>query len=403
MKKKLVSILLCVALMASGCGGNNSAPAEEPAAAPEAAENAEPEAEAPETSEQTEEETAPAQSTEADGESETAKVNPEGEKYRIALSNSYMGNDWRQQMERIVEYVAEQEPYASRCELTIVNCDNTPEAQAASIDALVQEGYDAILVDPSSETALNQAMKRATDAGILVVIFDQPASEESAYEITIDAVKAYRVMAKWLAEAVGGTGNAVVDQGLPGAAVSEQEYNAAVEIFDQYEGINVVSDFISNYAEADGEASLASVIAANSDIDIVVTQGFMTSVTNAFNKAGIEKIPASCGGGYNGNLLTCLENDCDGIIHVYIPGISAIALNYAIRILDGETMEKDIVIDPAYVATRNDLDMGEFSDVVIDVAEDGVNCFSDQPSSLQWPCISSNFGLDIPMSVVLGE
>ena len=216
MKKKLVSILLCVALMASGCGGDNSGSSEEPAAAPETEESAEPETEAPDASEQAEENTAPAQSTEADGESETAKVNPEGEKYRIALSNSYMGNDWRQQMERIVEYVAKQEPYASRCELTIVNCDNTPEAQAASIDALVQEGYDAILVDPSSETALNQAMKRATDAGILVVIFDQPASEESAYEITIDAVKAYRVMAKWLAEAVGGTGNAVVDQGLPG-------------------------------------------------------------------------------------------------------------------------------------------------------------------------------------------
>lgn len=383
MKKKMISVLLSVTMMASTLTAMTSM--------------------AEETTEVSTESTAEATAQSEVGDTETAKINPEGEKYKIALSNSYMGNDWRQQMERIVEYVAQQEPYASRCELTIVNCDNTPEAQAASIDALVQEGYDAILVDPSSETALNQAMKRATDAGILVVVFDQPASEESVYEVTIDSEKAYQVMAKWLAEVVGGEGNAVVDQGLPGAAVSELEYNAAIEIFDQYEGITVVSDFISNYAEADGQASLSSVIAANSDIDIVVTQGYMTSVTNAFNQAGIEDIPASCGGGYNGNLLTCLENDCEGIIHVYIPGISAIALNYAIRILDGEEMDMDIVIDPAYVATRNDLDMGEFSDVVIDVAEEGVNCFADQPASLQWPCITSNFGLDIPMEVVLGE
>lgn len=289
----------------------------------------------------------------------TSQVKKDGDKYKIALSNSYMSNDWRQQMERIVEYTAEQEPYKSRCELTIVNCENSPE--------------------------------------------DQPASEESANHITIDAVKAYKVMAKWLAEAVGGKGNVVLDQGLPGAAVSEQEYNAAKEIFDSYPDMKVVSDFINNYAEADGEAALSSVIAANSDIDVVVTQGYMTSVTNAFKKAGIEDIPASCGGGYNGNLLTCLENDSQGIIHVYIPGISAIALNYAIRILDGEEIDKNISIDPAYVATSNEYDMGEFSDVRIEVAEDGVNCFSDQPDNLQWPVVPSNFGVEIPMDVVLGK
>lgn len=379
MKKRLVSILLCAALigtMLAGCQSNQ------------------------ETSSDSKKEEASKVDSDEDM---TSQVKKDGDKYKIALSNSYMGNDWRQQMERIVEYTAEQEPYKSRCELTIVNCENSPEDQAASIDALVKEGYDAILVDPASETALNQALKRATDAGIEVILFDQPASEESAYHITIDAVKAYKVMAKWLAEAVGGKGNVVLDQGLPGAAVSEQEYNAAKEIFDSYPDMKVVSDFISNYAEADGEAALSSVIAANSDIDVVVTQGYMTSVTNAFKKAGIEDIPASCGGGYNGNLLTCLENDSQGIIHVYIPGISAIALNYAIRILDGEEIDKNISIDPAYVATSNEYDMGEFSDVTIEVAEDGVNCFSDQPDNLQWPVVPSNFGVDIPMDVVLGK
>ena len=82
----------------------------------------------------------------ADEDSDTAKINPEGKKYKIALSNSYMGNDWRQQMEAIAEYVASQEPYASRCELTIVNSENDAESQSASIDAMAAQGYDCILV-----------------------------------------------------------------------------------------------------------------------------------------------------------------------------------------------------------------------------------------------------------------
>lgn len=126
MKKKLVSILLCAALvgtMLMGCQSNQ------------------------ETSSDSGKEEAAKVDTSEDM---TSLVKKEGKKYKIALSNSYMGNDWRQQMERIVEYTAEQEPYKSRCELKIVNCENSPEDQAASIDALVKEGYDAILVDPAS-------------------------------------------------------------------------------------------------------------------------------------------------------------------------------------------------------------------------------------------------------------
>ena len=75
-------------------------------------------------------------------------------------------------MEAIAEYVASQEPYASRCELTIVNSENDAESQSASIDAMAAQGYDCILVDPASETGVNQAIQRACDAGIKVVVFD---------------------------------------------------------------------------------------------------------------------------------------------------------------------------------------------------------------------------------------
>ena len=88
-------------------------------------------------------------------------------KYKIALSNSYMGEttgDSRWKLSQ--EYVASQEPYASRCELTIVNSENDAESQSASIDAMAAQGYDCILVDPASETGVNQAIQRACDAGI---------------------------------------------------------------------------------------------------------------------------------------------------------------------------------------------------------------------------------------------
>lgn len=402
MKKKILSIILSVSLVASmlvGCGSKTEtatetattptvAPTQAAAAATEDAATVEPTA-------------APAATA---GDTDTAKINPTGTKYKIALSNSYMGNDWRQQMERIAEYVASQEPYASRCELTIVNCENDAESQAASIDALSQQGYDCILVDPASETGVNQAIERACDAGIKVVVFDQPASvsNESCWHIRIDGARSYSILATWMIQAIGGEGNVVLDQGLTGAAEAELEYNASKAVFEAAPGINIVSDYLSNYGLSEGEQALASVIAANPDVDAVTTQGYCASVVNAFKKAGLE-IPVSCGGGYNGNLITLVDNNAQGIIDVYIAGLSAIALNYAIRILDGEEMAEETIVDCAFVATSNDYDMGEYSDVPIELAEDGVNFFRDQPDELIWPAVPSTFGLDIPMSVVTGE
>lgn len=43
------------------------------------------------------------------------------------------------------------------------------------------------------------------------------------------------------------------------------------------------------------------------------------------------------------------------------------------------------------------------SDVPIELAEEGVNYFEDQPDELIWPAVPSTFGLDIPMSVITGE
>lgn len=382
MKKKILACLLCMTMTVTTMAGSIGVFA------------AEKEAEGAEKTE--------AADTAAD--TDTAKISPEGDKYKIALSNSYMGNDWRQQMERIAEYVASQEPYASRCELTIVNCDNDAESQAASIDALSQQGYDCILVDPASETGVNQAIKRACDTGIKVVVFDQPASisHENCWHVRIDGARSYSILATWMSEAIGGEGNVVLDQGLQGAAEAELEYNASKSVFESYDGINIVADYQSNYGLSEGEQALASVIAANPDIDAVTTQGYVASVINAFKKAGLD-IPVSCGGGYNGNLIALVDNDAQGIIDVYIAGLSAIALNYAIRIMDGEEMAEETIVDCAFIATSNEFDMGEYADVPIEVAEEGVNFFRDQPDEMIWPAVPSTFGLDIPMSVVTGE
>lgn len=205
-----------------------------------------------------------------------------------------------------------------------------------------------------------------------------------------------------MAGAIGEEGNVVLCEGLQGAAEAELEYNASKEVFESYENINIVASYQDDYDPAKGEQALSSIIAANENIDAVTTQGYVSAVINAFDKAGLD-IPVSCGGGYNGNLKALAASGSEGIINAYYAGLSANALNYAIRILDGEEMEEFSVLDCAFVATSTGYDMGEFSDVVIEQAEEGVNFFNDAPDEMIWPAVNSDFGIDIPMSVLIGE
>ena len=93
---------------------------------------------------------------------------------KIALSNNYAGNSWRQAMlkswgkvgQKAVAdgIVAAADPFTTS--------ENQVTEQAAQIQNMILQGYDAIVVNAASPDALNGAVQEACDAGITVVSFD---------------------------------------------------------------------------------------------------------------------------------------------------------------------------------------------------------------------------------------
>ncbi len=63
---------------------------------------------------------------------------------------------------------------------------NQATGQAAQIQNLTLQGFDATVVNASSPTALNGAIKQACDAGIVVVVFDSSVTEPCAYVVGVD-------------------------------------------------------------------------------------------------------------------------------------------------------------------------------------------------------------------------
>jgi ribose transport system substrate-binding protein len=308
-------------------------------------------------------------------------------KYKIALSNSYMGNDWRQEMLKIIQVIATKSPYAEEVELTIVNSENSPEAQIAAIDVMIEQGYDAILIDASSPTALNPVIDRALAADIVVVSFDNIVNHPQVPGVYTDQVATGIGWAKFIAAQLKPGDTVAIDTGLPGSTIGNIVYESAKKIFDEA-GIRIVAEYASEWNDGVGQQQIASVLAANPGLDGLLCQAFGETIDAAFTQAGRQIIPST---GYqtNAGQLSALNKKMPFISANNPPGNSAYAMDIALRMLKGETIPHEIVVVPKFftIPEYTDIDIG----YKVTTIEMGVTAFDNVPGALAWPAMPPEF------------
>jgi ribose transport system substrate-binding protein len=329
--------------------------------------------------------------------------------WKIGVSNNYIANDWRQQIMKSIEYVAEQESYKDKVDLTIVNCENTAEDQIASIDALVLEGMDAILINCNSATALNDAIKRADDAGVVVVAFDHIAMTPHAYKIEFDHYGLSAMSAEFICKKLNYKGKVVADRGLAGSQGAGPLYDGAVDTFNKYEGIEIVHEFNGNFAEGDTLAGMNASIATNPVIDGVYSQAHVIPIWKAMREAG-RPMPV-VGGWLHGNqaLLEIAKNpELEAVVVNGSPGIISMALKVALDTLEGtKQWDKENIIYHKLPIYSNDPDIDvplPKGGLPIEKVEIGVNCWEDVHPKLIIPYIDPVVGVEIPypFDVIMG-
>ncbi|MBA3520616.1 MAG: substrate-binding domain-containing protein, partial [Rhizobiales bacterium] len=143
-------------------------------------------------------------------------------------------------MIRVAEVAAAKPPLAGRVDLKVENVENTVQAQINSLNNIIRAKPHAILIDAGSDTALNPTVKKACDAGIVVVSFDQVITEECAYALESDWDRIPAVLAEWMAKQLDGKGKVFVDRGLAGAPISARLQKGYEDVLAKYPDIEVI-------------------------------------------------------------------------------------------------------------------------------------------------------------------
>ena len=256
--------------------------------------------------------------------------------YTVYLSNNFVGNDWRVLMENLAQVLKDKPPLKGRINLKVVNSDqNSPSSQIQSLNNMIAQKPDAIIIDASSPDALNATIKTACDKGITVVSFDQTVTAQCAWKVTLDWTEVGKVQAQWLVDTLKGSGNIFADQGIPGFPVSQTVIDAYTSVFSKYPNIKISCKFTSTAALGPEQSGVSNCMAANPNVSGVFSFGFGTGAMTAIKQAGHTNVPVAAQT-YNASMIACADKSQPCLLVSDPAWISGLALRTVIDIKDGK-------------------------------------------------------------------
>lgn len=269
---------------------------------------------------------------------------------RIALSNNYAGNSWRQAMleswDRVTGPAVKAGTVAAADAFT--TAENQATEQAAQIQNMILQGYDAIVLNAASPTALNGAVKEACDAGITVVSFDGIVTEPCAWRIAVDFKKMGKDEVDYLKTRLPEGGNLLEIRGLAGVFVDDEISAGIHEGVAETPAFKIVGSVHGDWAQDVAQKAVAGILPSLPEIAAVVTQGGDGyGAAQAFAAAG-RPTPLIIMGNRQDELAWWKEqkdaNGYETMSTSIAPGVSTLAFWVAQQILDGREVPKDLTV-----------------------------------------------------------
>jgi ribose transport system substrate-binding protein len=271
----------------------------------------------------------------------------EGAPFTIGISNPFITSEYRTQMIDDLETTNEEYMEMGLSNELVIESENTDVAgQLQQIENLMNQGVDALLVNPGDAVALNQILEEAVDAGIIVISIDQEIEAEGVVNVGHNQKEWAQTSAAWFAEQLQ-EGDVVLIEGFIGHPANEYRMSGVHEVFEDYPGINVLASETGSWDEATGQQVMADFLAAYPDLDGYWTQdGMAIGAMEAVKAAGLDEYPLGVGEGRVKFLKLWQEAlDADPEFKSFAvanaPGVAATGLRIAMELLQGKELKDE--------------------------------------------------------------
>lgn len=278
-----------------------------------------------------------------------APASAQEKSFKIGLSNSFVGSEWRTQM--IEEAKAAAKAWADKgvkVEVVVQSGNVDVQGQIGHIRNFINQGVNAILINPGSPTAFNPVFAQAKARNVLIVATDAEVSSKDAIYVGIDQKAWAMQSAEWLAKTLNGKGNVVAINGIAGNPANEARVAGYREVFAKYPDIKILNEANASWDQAQGQQAMQNLLATYPTINGVwVQDGMADGAWRAIEAAGKVKDIAATGEIRKDFMTRWSEKKFNSGASVNPPGVMASALNVAVLKLMGKEF-KDGVFGGTY-------------------------------------------------------
>ncbi len=265
--------------------------------------------------------------------------------YKIGVSNTLQGNGWREEM--VCSMKAQALASGQVAEMIVAHRNTDAAGQIEDLNNLINAGVNAIIVNPVSPDALNDVIKQATDAGIVVVAVDLAVTEPSAYLFSNDQEEYGYVGAKWLFEKLGGEGAVYYMRGAAGTSADTDRDTGFRRAMAEYPGITIAGEVQTGWDIATGAQQINDFLASGVPFDGIWTSGIDSTIVDALITAGAELVPVV--GADNAGFVNQLAT-VEGVTGAAVtnPGsVGGAGVAMALKLLSGEAVDQQVLLTPA--------------------------------------------------------
>jgi ribose transport system substrate-binding protein len=227
--------------------------------------------------------------------------------------------------------------------------------QRALVERAIADRPDAAVFVPVHATAMSDSVRKLNAAGIPTVNYlNRLAEGRFVTYVGSDDYRLARDIAAHLFRRIGGTGDIVVIEGIPGAVTSQERLRGFREAAREVPGIRIAASRAADYQRETARSVTAELLAGLPRVDGILCAndtmalGAIEALEAAGRRmplVGVNAIPEAIAAIKSGRLLATVDFDA--------MAISSIATEAAIRHLRGERVPAEIVLPVRIVDAAN--------------------------------------------------
>jgi ribose transport system substrate-binding protein len=156
-------------------------------------------------------------------------------------------------------------------DLLVTDAQDSVSTQISDIEDLIVRGVDVLIINATDSAAVVPAVMQANQAGIPVIAVDRGIDGgQLAYYVASDNEAGGAAAAEFICERLGGSGDVVELEGIPGTTAARARgagFNAYLD--ESCTGLTVVARQTANFNRAEGLSVMENILVAQPEIDAV--------------------------------------------------------------------------------------------------------------------------------------